>query len=153
MQKFPTFTTSQLNWKLTFGRNCTQEAIDVVCSTSSSLAPVQGSQLINNNPSPPSPPSPTVSTKATSDSRYCAICTPLGNECAGRLAVSSDWDKGDDNTRKKKMEQWEVSPDFAIIPPQALQPPKPCVTKYFDNMSSDPPIRFTLKEKESVALL
>ena len=65
----------------------TQEAIDPACNASSSLAAVQGSQLMENNPSPPSPPSPTASTQAKEDPGYCTICAPLGEECPGRLCL------------------------------------------------------------------
>ena len=148
VQKFPASNVSQLKWKSTSGRNLTQEALDAACSMLSSLTPVQGSQLVNNNPSPSSAPSPRASTQAKEDKRYCAICTPLGKECSGRLAMSSDWDEKDDNTRKKEQEQHEVSPNSIIMLTQILQPPKPYITKYFDNMSSDPPISLSLKDKQ-----
>ena len=138
MQKFLTSTITKLNWKSTSGRNLTQEAKDAAHTSSSSLVPVQGSQLMNNNPSPPSPPSCTASTKAAEDSRHCAIYTSLGKECPDRLAMFSDWDEEDDNSRKKEDVQPEISPNLAIMLTQTLQPPKPYITKYFDNVSSDP---------------
>ena len=146
MQKFPTSTSSQLDWKSTTGRSLTKEAIDVTHSVLTNLFPVQGSQLVGNTPSPPLTPSPTASTKVIKESRYCAICISLGKDWSGKLALSSEWDEEDDNTKKKDQEQPEASPDLLIMPNQTLQPPKPYITKYFDNMSSDPPIRLTPKD-------
>ena len=111
------------------------------------LAPVQESQLVDDTPSWPSLPSPTTSTKAAEESRYCAICTPLGKDCPGKLVLPSDWDEEDDNNKKKDQEQPEAGPDLLIEPTQTLQAPKPYITKYFDNMSSNPPITFTSKDK------
>ena len=82
------------------------------CSTLTNLGPMQESQLVDNTPFPPTPPSPTASTNATEDSRYCAICTPLGKDCPGKLVMSSDWDEEDDNTKKKDQEEPEASPDL-----------------------------------------
>ena len=61
--------------------------------------------------------------------------------------MSFDWDEEDDNTKKKDKEQPDTSSDLLIMPTQTLKPPKPYMTKYFDNMSSDPPIRFIPKNK------
>ena len=118
------------------------------CGTSTffNLAPVQGRQLVNNNPSPPSPLSPTTSTKAKEDQVCCAICTILGKECPGRFATS-DWDDEDDNTREKEQEQPEASTKLPITLTQTLQPPKPYITKYSENMTNNPPIRFTPKDR------
>ena len=104
MQKFPSSTGSQLNWKSTTDGILTQKAIDVTHSTSPNLAPMQGSQLVDNTPFPPSPPSPPTCTKAAEDLRYCAICTPLGKDCPGKLAMSSDWNEEDGNTKKEDQE-------------------------------------------------
>ena len=109
MQNIPTSTASQLNWKSTTGRSLTQEAIDVANSTLTNLAPMQGSQLVDNTPSPPTPPSPTAYTKATKNSRYCAIDRPLGKDCPGKLALSSASDEEDDNTKKNDQEQPEAN--------------------------------------------
>ena len=81
MYKYPA-STRQLNWKATTGKSLTQEAIKVAHSTSASLAPVEGTQLMNTQ-STPSPPSPTASTKSTEDPDYWAICTLLGKDCPG----------------------------------------------------------------------
>ena len=76
---------------------------------SSSLTPVQGNQLVNNNLPPPSLPSPTASSQAKEDLRYCTICTPLGKECPSRLATP-DWDYDEDNnTQEKEQEQPEAN--------------------------------------------
>ena len=72
LQKFPSSTSSQINWKSTTGKILTHEAIDATCSALTNLAPMQGSQLVNNTPSPPSPPLPTASTKATK--RFKILC-------------------------------------------------------------------------------
>ena len=66
-KKFPTSTINQLKWKPESGRNLTQEAIDAACSASFNLAPVLGSQLVNNNPFTPSPPSFSASIQAKED--------------------------------------------------------------------------------------
>ena len=47
-------STSQLNWKSKTGKSLTQEAIDAAYITSTSLAPMQESQVMNT-PSTPSP--------------------------------------------------------------------------------------------------
>ena len=145
VQKLST-STSQLNWKSTSGKSLTQESIDVADSTSMSLAPVQGSQLMNT-PSTPLPLSPTNSTKVTEDSDYCAVCTPLGKDCPGKLGLSSDWDEEDDQAKDKDQKQPETSPNIFIMPTQTLKPPMPYITKYFDSMSSDTHIKNTQKEK------
>ena len=82
------------------------------------------------------------------DSKYCDICTPPGTDCPGRLAISSDWAEEGDNTKIKEQEQSEASPNLAIMPTQTLQPHKPYISKYFDNMSSDPPIIYTPKDNQ-----
>ena len=61
--------------------------------------------------------------------------------------MSSDWDEEDDNTKREDQEQPKVSPNLLIMLTQVLKPPKPYITKYFDNMSSDTPIIYTLKDK------
>ena len=66
--------------------------------------------------------------------------------------MSSDWDDEDDNTKKKDQEWPEASPDLLITPTQTLQPLKPYITKYFDNMSSEPPIRLIPKDNKGVTL-
>ena len=74
---------------------------------------------------------------------------PLGKECPSRF-TTSDWDdKEDKNTKEKgQNEQPEASPKWAIVmPTQTLQPSKPYITKYFDNMLNNPPIRFTPRDR------
>ena len=99
--KYP-ISISQLNWKSTTSKGLTKEAIDVAYSTSTSLAPVQRSQLMNT-PSTPSSSSPTASTKVT-DSDYCAICTLL--------------DKEGDQAKEKDQTQPEDSPYIFITATQ-----------------------------------
>ena len=70
-------STNQLNWKSTTSKSLIQEATDAACSTSTSLAPMQGSQLMNTQ-STTLPHSSTASTKVAEEPDYCAICTPLG---------------------------------------------------------------------------
>ena len=55
MQNFPSSTSSQLNWKSTTGRSHTQEAMYVAHCALTNLAPMQGSQLVDNTPSHPHP--------------------------------------------------------------------------------------------------
>ena len=86
--------------------------------------------------------------KDVEDSRYCAICTPLGKDCLSKLEMSCDWNEEDANTKKENQEQPEANPSLFIMPIQALKPPKPYITKYLDNMSSDPPIIYIPKEKQ-----
>ena len=108
---------------------------------------MEGSQLMNT-PSTSLPPSPTASTKVTEGSEYCAICTPLGKDCPGKLGLSSDWDEEDDHDKDKDQKQPEANHDLFIMPIQILKSPKPYITKYFDSMSRDTPIRYTPMDKQ-----
>ena len=101
-----------------------------------------------NTPSTPLPPLPTASSKVAEDPDYCATCTPLDNDCPGKLGLSSDRDEEDDEAKDKDQKQPEASPDIFIMPMQALKPPKPYITKYFDNMNSDTAIIYTPMEKQ-----
>ena len=145
VQKYLT-STSQLNWKPATSKSLTKEAIDAAWSTSTSLAPCKECQLMNI-PSTPLPCSPTDTTKVAEDSKYCAICTPLGKDCPGRLGLSSDWDEEDDQAEDKDQKQSEASPDIFIMPTRTLKPSKPYITKYFYSMSSDTTIICSPKEK------
>ena len=60
---------TQLNWASTISKSLTQEANDVAQGTSASLAPIQGSQLMDT-PSMPSPTSSAAPAKITEHSKY-----------------------------------------------------------------------------------
>ena len=115
VQKFPTSTIHQLNLKSNTDRSLSQEATDVACSMSTSLASVKRHQLVNKTPSLTPYLSPTATTEAAEDLIYCALCTPLGKDCPGKLAMSSDWDKKDDNTKEKVHEQSQAHSDLYIV--------------------------------------
>ena len=100
-----------------------------------------------NMPSTPLPLLPTASTKVIEDPDYCAICTPLGKDCLGKLRLFSDWDEKDDQAKDKDQKQPEASPNIFIMPTLTLKPPTPYITKYFDSMSSDTHIIYIPKEK------
>ena len=142
--KYPA-SISELNWKSTTVKSLTQEAIDTH-SMSTSLAQMQGSQLINT-PSTSPTPSPTAFAKVADDPDYCAICKLLGKDCPGKIGLSFYWDEEDDRAKVRDQKQPEASPNLFIRPTQTLKPSKPYITKYFDSMSSDTPIIYKQKEK------
>ena len=77
-----------------------KEAKDAAQSLSTSLAPIQGSQLMDTSATP-SPTSPAILTaKITEHSKYCVICTPLGQICLEGFAMSSDWDDDEEDQTK-----------------------------------------------------
>ena len=123
MQKFPT-STNQLNWKLTTGKSLTQEAIDVVHSTSTSLAPMQGSQLMNTS-STPLPPSLTTFTKVAEDSEHFVICTALGIDCPGKLGLSNDWNEEDDHAKDKDKNNLKPALIYSLCQPRPRSYPNP----------------------------
>ena len=108
---------------------------------------MQGSQVMNT-PSTPTPTSPAIPAKITEHSKYCAICTPLGKDCPEKIAMSSDWDEEEGNTKEKDQEQPHASPNFCKTLTKTLQPPKPYVTRYFDSMTRNTLIIYTSKEKQ-----
>ena len=71
------------------------KTLEAAQDASTSLAPVQGTQLVTNFPSQLLPITTTeepVEEKRKEDStQYCPICTPMGKECQGRK-TTSDWD-------------------------------------------------------------
>ena len=93
-------------------------------------------------------PSSIALKKVTEDPDYCAICTPLGKDCPGKLGLSSDWDEEDDQAKGKDQMQPKAGPNLFIRPTQTLKPPKTYITRYFDSMGSDTPIIYTPKEKQ-----
>ena len=68
-----------------------------------SLAPIEQSQLMDTLPRPSST-SPVVPAKLTGHSKYCPICMPLGKICLEEFAMSSDWDDDDDDEDHAKTE-------------------------------------------------
>ena len=112
VRKLPKAT--QLNWKSSISKCLTQGAKDAVQNTSTSLAPIQGSQLIDT-PSTPSPTSPAGPAKITEHSKYCAICTQLGKVCPEDFAMLSDWDEEDDQAKDKDKDQKQpkTNPSFS----------------------------------------
>ena len=143
VHKYPA-STNQLNWRSTSYKSLTQEAMIDVHSTSTSLASMQGSQLMNTL-STSSSASPTASTKVTEYPDYCAVCTPLGKYCPGKLGLYSDWDEEGDQAKDKNQNQPEASLAICIISTQTM---KPYITKYFDNLSNDALIIYTPKKKQ-----
>ena len=121
-------------------QGCTQ-------SISTSLAPIQGSQLMEALSSP-SPTSHAAPAKITEHSKYSGICTRLGKICPEGFAMSSDWDEDDQAKDKEKdQKQPQTSPSFVTMMTKTLQPPKPYISKYFESMTSKTPIINTSKEK------
>ena len=64
---------------------------------STSLAPIQGSQLMDNPPT-----SSVAPAKITEHSKYCVIFTPLGKIHPEEFAMSLDWDKEEEDQAKDK---------------------------------------------------
>ena len=122
--------------------------MDAACSVSSSLAPVCQIQLMSNNP-PPSP-SATAILETKEDLLYCSTCTPLGRKCPCRQ-TNSDWDEEEEEDTKEKGQEGQ-DPEArlklaSVALAQTLQPPKPLITQYFDNMLNNPPIRVTPRDR------
>ena len=98
--------------------------MDVAQLASTSLAPIQGSQLLDT-PSSPSPTSPPAPVKIAEHSKYCAVCTTLGKICPEEFAMSSDWDEEEDQGKGKEKDQKQLktSPHILTIMAKTLQPP------------------------------
>ena len=89
-----------------------------------------------------------VSIKFTEHSRYCVVCTPLGNTYPKEFPMPSDWDedekeedqvKGDDKDRGSEQQTPQTIPRFFAVSSLTLKPPKPSITEYFGKMSSVTP--------------
>ena len=61
--------------------------------------------------------------------------------------MSSDWDEEEDQAKDKDQKQPQTSPSFFTMMTKPLQPPKPYITIYFNNMTSKTSITYTPKEK------
>ena len=91
-------------------------------------------------------PSPFTYSYHRGQRRYCTICILLGRECPGRQK-SSERDEEEEKDTEEKGQDPEASPKLAIVAlAQSLQPPKLFITKYFDNMLNNPPIRATPRD-------
>ena len=146
IQQFPT-STSQINWKSTIHKGLTQEAIDVNQSGLYAMKSADEHSFHTLTTSP------AASIKVTEDSEYCKICTSLGKYCRGKLGLSSDWDKEDNNTKENDQIQPEASPNLFIMPTHTLKLPKHYITKYFDCMSSETPIIYIPKDKQKCDII
>ena len=75
---------------------------------------------------------------------------PLGKECPSKH-TTLDWcEEEDEDTKEKrwKGQDPEASLKLAIVAlAQTLQPPKPFITEYFDNMLNNPPISVTTRDR------
>ena len=69
------------------------------CGATTSLVPTQASQLVDT-PSTLSPTSPVPPN--TENSKYCAICTPLGKICPSEFPMSLDWDDDEEEGKDQK---------------------------------------------------
>ena len=129
MRKLPEAT--QLNWASTISKSLNQEAKDAVQSMSTSLPPIQGSQLMDTS-SMSSPTSPEAPAKITEHSNYCAICTSLGKICPEGFAMSSDWDEEENQAKVKDndQKQSQTNHSFSTAMTITLKAPKPFITKY-----------------------
>ena len=132
--------------KATISRSLTQEAKDVAQHVSTSLAPIQGSQLMDTTCTP-SHTSPAAPAKITKNSQYCVISTLLGKICPEEFSMSSDWDEEDDQAKAKDQKQPQTNPSSFTTMTWTLQPPMSYVTKYFDSMTNKTPKVYTPKEK------
>ena len=65
--------------------------------------------------------------------------------------MSSDWDDDEDQAKNKDKDnnqnQSQTSSSFSTVMIITLKPPKPFINKYFDSMSNETPIVYTLKKK------